>query len=387
MLFNMNLARTKAFTRRPPVILVSLLIVAILAFWGVNHLVVRFREQQKALARRMYRRGQEEESAGRPDRAIENFRAALGYSRDNFQYQLSLARALRDTNRIDEAQAYLISLWERAPQDSTVNLALGRLAARRGSVDDVLRYYHNAMYGAWPADGDKKRRDTQFELIEYLLTHNAISQAQAELISMAATLPPDPDLHLRVAQLFVRSQDYQHALDEFQRVLSAQRQNPDALAGAGEAAFQLGRYRSAHGYLQSASRLEPKNGTVTSSLESVKLVLQADPFARRISERERRRRIGRAFEDSGKRLEDCAKSKGIDLSSPAASGELQTLRTRWNAMKNEVARARAVAAEMPEAAMDLVFQIEQQTAAQCGPPSGMDQALFLLSQNRSGDEP
>ncbi len=383
----MNLARTKAFARRPPVILVSLLIIAILAFWGVNHLVVRFREQQKALARRMYRRGQEEESAGRPDRAIENFRAALGYSRDNFQYQLSLARALRDTNRIDEAQAYLISLWERAPQDSTVNLALGRLAARRGSVDDVLRYYHNAMYGVWPADGDKKRRDTQFELIEYLLTHNAVSQAQAELISMAATLPPDPDLHLRVAQLFARSQDYQHALDEFQHVLSVQRQNPDALVGAGEAAFQLGRYRSAQGYLQSASRLEPKNEAVTSSLESAKLVLQADPFARRISERERRRRISRAFEDSGKRLEDCAKSKGIDLNSPGSGGELQTLRTRWNAMKNEVARARAGHAEMPEAAMDLVFQIEQQTAIQCGPPSGMDQALFFLSQNRSGDEP
>jgi hypothetical protein len=32
--------------------------------------------------------------------------------------------------------------------------------------------------------------------------------------------------------------------------------------------------------------------------------------------------------------------------------------------------------------MDVVFQTEQQTAAICGPPQGLDLALLLISQKR-----
>jgi hypothetical protein len=32
--------------------------------------------------------------------------------------------------------------------------------------------------------------------------------------------------------------------------------------------------------------------------------------------------------------------------------------------------------------MDVVFQIEQETATVCGPPQGLDLALLLISQKR-----
>jgi hypothetical protein len=32
--------------------------------------------------------------------------------------------------------------------------------------------------------------------------------------------------------------------------------------------------------------------------------------------------------------------------------------------------------------MDIVFQIEQQAANDCGEPQGLDQALLLISRNR-----
>ena len=47
----MNVASLKLLTRRPPVIIASLAVVTVLAFLGVNRLVNRFREQEKALAR------------------------------------------------------------------------------------------------------------------------------------------------------------------------------------------------------------------------------------------------------------------------------------------------------------------------------------------------
>jgi hypothetical protein len=57
-----------SFARRPGVVAAALLIIAILAFVGVNHLVARFREQQKALARRMFRRAEAEVPPGTASR-------------------------------------------------------------------------------------------------------------------------------------------------------------------------------------------------------------------------------------------------------------------------------------------------------------------------------
>ena len=283
----MNVASLKLLTRRPPVIVAGLVVVTVLAFLGVNRLVNRFREQEKALARHLYEHGLQAQIAGQPERAVTDFRAALSYARDNFDYQLSLARALRDTGRTAESETYLISLWERSPQEGAVNLALGRLFAREQLFDKTIQYYHNAIYGFWPADPETKRRDTEFELIGFLLQHKAYPQAQAELITMAAALPDDPTLRVRVAQLFAQSQDYEHALAQFQEVLRSDHENQAALYGAGQAAFRLGRYRTAQGYLRNAVRSDPQNTQAAQSLKIASLVLQADPFAPRISDAER----------------------------------------------------------------------------------------------------
>jgi len=375
---------SKPITSRPPVVIASLAILAVLAFLFVNRLVNRFGEQEKALARHLYEQGLAEQNAGRPEGAIEDFRAALTYSRDNFQYQLSLARALRDTGRTDEAETYLISLWEHSPQDGAVNLALGRLAARQRLLDKTLQYYHNAIYGVWASDADTNRLNAWFELIEFLLRQHAYPQAQAELITLAAELPPHPDLHLRAADLFARAQDYDHALVEYQRVLRFDRGNAAALAGAGEAAFSLGRYRAAQRYLQSAARLSPGDTQASQLLQTSNLILDADPFSHRLSSTERNRRIRAAFSQAGERLDSCAQSKAIDLKTESAPSDLPALRERWGEMKTKLKRLSED--DTADAAMDLVFEIEQETSKECGAPSGLDQALLLLAQNRAGTD-
>ena len=96
----------------PSVIFLVLLLISIASFVGVNHLVVRFHEQEKALGRRLYAQADAEQAAGRTEHAIPYLRAAISYTGDNPQYQLSLARALGDTGRTQEAESYLIRLWE-----------------------------------------------------------------------------------------------------------------------------------------------------------------------------------------------------------------------------------------------------------------------------------
>jgi tetratricopeptide (TPR) repeat protein len=376
----------KLVPRSALVVLLVLTLAAIAAFAAVSHLVSRFNANQQSRGRKLYAEGVADMNAGRSDLAIEEFRAALTCDRANPQYQLSLGRALRDAGRLDEAESYLLALWQRAPEDGTVNLALARVAVRRGSVDDAIRYYHNAVYGIWNSDADANRRSTRIELVEFLLQKNACAQAQPELLALAAALPPDPALHLQTAQLLAQGQDYPNALSEYEKVLHLERGNAAALAGAGEAAYRAGRYRTAQRYLQRAVNANPQDSASRSLLASTSLILQTDPFLARISDAERNRRIAAAFAEAGKRLSSCAQQKGVNLPPAASSSSpppLALLASQWTAMKRSLPRLRSAGeTDLPDAIMDLVFQIEQQTASDCGEPQGMDEALLLISRDR-----
>lgn len=381
---------SKLAPRSAVVVLLMLTAGAVLAFAAVSHLVTRYNENQKARGRRLYAQGMADLSSGSARQAIEELRAALICDRANPQYQLSLARALRDNGSLEEAQSYLLSLWEKTPEDGTINLALARVAARRASIDDALRYYHNAMYGVWPSDPDVNRRNARMELIEFLLRENALAQARAEIVALAAFLPPDPPLRVHTADLFYEAQDYPDALAEYERVLKMDRSNPAALAGAGKAAYQIGRYRTAERDLQSALAANSNDSAIYDMRAMASLILQTDPFVRLTSDSERNRRIAAAFDEAGERLHSCAPQKGVDLSqvkpevSPtstlSSTSPLVALESRWLATKPQLRRLRSSQeTDLPDVIMDLVFDIEQQTSALCGQPQGVDKALLLIS--------
>jgi predicted Zn-dependent protease len=376
------------------IVLLLLTLGAVVGFAVVGHLVTRYNANQQARGRRLYAHGLADLNSGNPNEALEELRAALTCDPGNPQYQLTLGRALRDTGRLDEAQSYLESLWQSTPEDGTINLALARLAARRGSTNDALRYYHNAMYGIWPSNADVNRRNAQMELIEFLLQKGALAQARSELVALAASSPADSGLDLHTAELMVRAQDYTDALAEYERVLHIDHGNPAALAGAGETAYRAGRYRTAQRYLQAAVTANPGDANLRDLLASTNEILQTNPFARRISDAERNRRLAAAFDDAGQRLTSCAQQKGITLAgvkpaSPSLSpplsytSPLETLQSRWLAAKPQISGLRYAAEnDLPDAIMDLVFSIEQQTAQDCGEPQGVNRTLLLIARDR-----
>jgi tetratricopeptide (TPR) repeat protein len=378
----------KPVTQRPAFVIAVLLGVAILGFVLVSRLVNRYQQQQKALARHLYDQGLNDQAAGRFDNALESFRAALIYDRDNFQYQLSLARALRDSGRTEESETYLISLWERNPQDSAVNLALGRLASRQGQVDRAMQFYHNAIYGVWTTNANQNRLNAQFELVDFLLRQGARPQAQAELITLSASEPSDEASQLRVAQLMARAQDYEHALAAYQLLLKHDRENLAALTGAGDAAYHLNHFRTASNYLQAANKADPTNVTANQLLQQADFILQTDPFARHLSGADRMGRARLAFSTAGDRLGSCAQALKVDLTASSSSANaLALLSARWQDLKPKLAKDNPAGEDdILNAAMDLVSDIEQQTASVCGLPNGTDQALMLMSQDRNGVE-
>lgn len=376
----------KLIPRSAPVILLMLTLAAIVAFAGVSHLVTRYNANQQARGRRLYQQGLTAAGAARYDDAIAAFRAALTCDPTNSQYQLSLARALRDSNdprRLDEAESYLLALWQRAPQDAAVNLALARVAAHRGSIEDATRYYHNAMYGAWNKDPDTNRNKARIELIEFLLKKNAAANAESELMALATSLPPEPSAHLQAAQLFTQAQDYSGALAQDKEALRVEPTNAAALAGAGQAAYQLGNYAAAERDLQAAIKDNPEDALSRQLLATTELVLRSNPFRSHISDAERNRRIQAAFDQAQQRLESCARQTGVDLKMAPPASAFARLQSRWAAARPDLAYLRSPAeTDLPDTIMDVVFQIEQQTAAICGPPQGLDLALLLISQKR-----
>lgn len=369
----------RLYLTREPVILALLLTVAVLLFVAVGVVSSMYHAGQKSRGTQWFTRGVADLQKQRFERAVSEFRTALLYSRDNYSYQLNLAEALVGLKRTDEASAYLINLWEREPENGIVNLELARIAAQNGATEQALRYYHNAIYATWPGNQEGEMRETRLELIQYLLKINAKVQAQSELILLAANLGDDPSRQAHIGDLFVQVQDYGDALTAYRLSLKADRDNPAALAGAGQAAFELGRYSLAYQFLQAAATANDTRSATM--LKTTELVLRMDPFRRRISAAQRDRIVMEAFATAGERLKSCsaAGSSGPPLISQA------NLPESWAKMKPQITeRSLRRDPDRAEGAMELVFDIERQASGACGLPTGMDRALLLIARLHEG---
>jgi tetratricopeptide (TPR) repeat protein len=362
--------------------LAALSALAVLFFLAVTGLSNVYRAQQESLGNRWFTRGSSEFNAGHYDDAVSDFRAALLYSRDDYSYQFSLAEALVGLNRSSEAQAYLINLWGRQPENGFVNRELARICARNGETDKTLRYYHNAIYATWPGDQESERRQTRIELIHFLLKTNAKAQAQSELIALEANLGNRASEQAQVGSLFVQAKDYENALGAFQMALKSDRHNTDAMRGAGLSTFELGRYVLAERCLKAAIVANPRDTESASRLKTTQLVLQMDPFRQGLSGARRNQIVVDAFAAAGQRLKSC-KMQSASFTAPVTE---PTLDDTWQRMKPKITASRLQRhPELVEMAMNLVFQIERETIASCEMPSGTDAALLLIAKSHEGN--
>lgn len=376
-----RMQEVRQYLRQQPVMLALLAVLAVMFFAAVSGLSRGYQAQRESLGNRWFERGVADLSLRHFEGAVTEFRSALLYSRDNYAYQLNLAEALIGLKRNSEASSYLVNLWERQPEDGLVNLELARIAVQKGQTEQALRYYHNAIYAAWPSDQESKRRDARVELIEFLLNTTATAQAQSELIALEENLGDDPAQQEHLGDLFLRTQDYEHALAAYRLSLKAEGNQQSALAGAGMAAFQLARYSLAEHYLQAAVAGNPDDAQSAERLKMAELVLRMDPFRRQISVAERGQIVAEAFETAGQRLKAC----GASRSSAVPTASQSSLAESWAQMKPRVSEGGLRRnPDLVESAMDLVFEIERQTSTTCGAPEGEDMALLLIAKLHEG---
>lgn len=361
--------------------LAAMALVAVLLFAFTSFAARAFQDERHQLGRQWFQRGVAHLQAKQAAAAVNDFRNALVYNREDPQYSLRLAQALAAIGRTSEAEAYLLNLWERLPGDGTINLELARLAANTGRVEAAHRYYHNAVYGLWENDAEQQRRRVRWEMIEFLLARGHRYQAVAELASLLSDVPKsDVQARVRAGDLYRNAGEHERALAEYRKVLDLEADNPAALIGAGESAFALARYAVAERFLARASREDPKNTSVAVRLEVARAALQLDPYAYRLPAMSRAGRALRAFEITMDRLRSCAGEKALSDGSPATP-----LGEQYHAgldLKRRMSPSRLRRDEaMLDSTMDFVFRSQQLAARECGAGRPADQALALLARS------
>lgn len=356
--------------------------VAIVFFLIVTALSNLYGSQQDRLSERWASRGRSDLKSAHFQEAVDDFHSALRYSRDDYAQQLGLAEALIGLKHIDEASSYLKALWEQQPENGVVNRELARIAAGKGEVSQALRYYHNAVYATWPANADKERRDTRWELIKYLLSRNAKPQAQSELISLSADIGDSPSQQIDLGDYFLQVQDPGHALKAYRSCLSDNQTDAEALSGAGTAAFEMGDYRLAERYLKRAIAQNPGDQEAHKLLQVTELVFDLDPFRYDSSDSDRDHLVTEDFQTAGERLQHCPAIAQISLPSNARTSLMEGW-LQLNPMVTNSHRRRTSA--FTQQVFQLISQIERQAVQKCGPGIPADQALVLISRMHEGN--
>jgi predicted Zn-dependent protease len=370
---------------RDILLLVLLSAIAVAVFLFTRAMAGKEREVDARVAAVWFTEGEKQARAGDVEKAIDSFRKATSRDRDNRVYGLALANALAAAGHNEEARQALLRLRESSPENAEINLYLARLASKRGDVAEAVRYYHNALYGLWTGTQmDQERRKVRVELIHFLLDHHERSGALSEVLILGAEIPVGDDAsQTETGDLFLETGDAQHALEHFVRALAVNHSSTAALAGAGNAEFQLGDYATARRYLESALAQGLSSESVVQLLAVTKMILSNDPLAPHLTREERNKRVLVDFNQSLRRLQSCLDRRAAKTDS--ASPGLASLQADALTMQSKLQLINLRRdPELLRAGMELISKIEEAARASCGEPAGLDRALLLIGRKHQG---
>jgi len=364
----------------------------LIALLGVTALVSRmYHKRVHSLADQWFSYGEADFRAGNTKKALIEYRNALAFSPANVMFQFHLALALAADGQLPEARAYLLPLLSESPGSGEINLALARIAAQQSRVQDAMLYYNSAIYGEWSDDPIEMRWNVRKELCEFLLDHGAASQAEPALVALDDNTPSgDVAKQKAAAQLLLRGQMWSRALDEFHSVLESERNDPDALEGAGTAAFQLHNYSQAVGYLSRLPKDRASDPGVPTMLETARQIQALDPFLPGLGMGEKARRTSHALDVATARAQQCGGTNGSTTSANTAAPHSELASLLATIQQNKRTWSERNLERDPDTvsqAMGLVFQIENAAAKTCGAPSGENLALWTIGQNLGNNLP
>ncbi len=271
------------FTNHPRRLTILVAAAAAALFTATTMLARAYHGEREARATGHLESGHRLAAGGDLGGAIEEYRAALQFDRDNLQASRALALALLDTGRLAEAETYLSILLARQPTDGLMNRGMARIAAARGADVLARAHYQRAIYGQWPGDSIAGRIDTRFELHDFLRREGAREEALAELLRLKAEVPAaHTAVQRRLAALLVDAGAPEEAIGTLETAAAAAPRDVELLAQLARAELQAGRTREARATLRRALNIAPKREDLRDQAVVVEQVLALDPTLPRL---------------------------------------------------------------------------------------------------------
>ena len=256
-------------------------LVAILVLLGVDAGLARVdKKETRSVAVIEYQVGTRLMAMGRVRDGIDHLRTAASLDRDKPAYTAALAEAVLAEGRPLDAEQLLIPLLEREQRDGAANLAMARVLAKQGRIEEAKSYYHTAIFGLWPEDAERNRTASRFELIDFLAATGAKHELLSELLPIQDAYPDDTLMRKRIAQLFVVAGSPTKAGEIFRDVLRHNSNDTSAYIGLANAAMAQGNYPDARGYYQSAQKLAPDDTAIRSRIKLADSATAIDPTQR-----------------------------------------------------------------------------------------------------------
>jgi tetratricopeptide (TPR) repeat protein len=159
--------------------------------------------------------------------------------------------------------------------------------------------------------------------------------------------------------------------------LHADRNDAEALAGAGRSAYRLGDYARAENYLERASREKASGKDIDLMLATSRMVVNGDPLAPNLPDRERAHRAAEALQQAVSRADACKDANAIKETTPMVTLAEKGRKQRASEWSERELRAHP---ERIIPAMRLVLDLEAEADRECGAAQDMDAALELIRQ-------
>jgi tetratricopeptide (TPR) repeat protein len=368
------------------VVLLLCVLTLLLLFSFTAFISRMYHKKIHVLADDWFAAGEERFQAGDPNSALTDYQNALVYSPNNTKFQFHLAVALAAARHSDQARPYLLALLSESPGSGEVNLQLARIAAQNNSLPDAERYYQGAIYGEWNGDDPIAMRwQIRREFCDFLISKGAINQAIPAVIDLAENTPDGDSAGLKVVgQLLLRTQQWSRAQQVYRSLLSSDRHDEEALAGAGRAAFELGEFADSLDDFNRLSAERREQPDIARAYEIAHRAMAMSPYLGGLSAQVRAQRAENALSLAEARAQRCARQSGVSLLETPPRTELQIAYATMQTMgENWTIHNLREFPDRLEAAMQTVFSIENAAAKECGEPQGDDRPLWLLGRSRN----
>ena len=265
-----------------------------------------YHRERNALGVMHYNQGRSLESQDQLEPALEEYRKALLFTPDKPEYRLSLATALLEDGRLDEAQTHLEQLLAENPTSGPINVLLGRLAVRQKNLPQAIEFYQRGVYEYWPESKSLQRRQARWELANLLNETGDRTGFIAELMQLYNNLPSGAiSQKLKLGSLLLNSGATSEAGRVYSDLLKQVPQDAEVRRGTGEVDFNSGHYVSARHEFQRALRVNPKDAESQKWLAMTNEVIDMDPALPSITAAEQIRRSENLLARVVKALKGC----------------------------------------------------------------------------------